>query len=232
MAWAYSFSKIGPALGRIQHVLGLVHAELFQDRRQLLFEDFLHPQFHAVLEDQVERLHRELLADAVHTPDPLLDPHRIPRQIVVDDDVGELQVQTFATGIGRNENAGLLCELPLDSPPLLQVHRAVEANDREAVLLQELPQHVLRRHELGEDQVLQLRVVLLPLVLVQDVEQGFGSCVRPLGLTATCQIEQQPHFLFLVLLARPAGSPSSSSNCSWLSCSSAIGLRAAPHRSL
>ena len=125
--------------------------------------------------------------------------HRIPRQIVVDDDVGELQVQTFATGIGRDENSGLLCELPLDSPPLFQVHRTVEADDREAVLLQEVPQHVLRRDELGEDQVLQLRVVLVPLVLVQDVEQGLGPCVRPLRLTAAGQIEQQPHFFLLVL---------------------------------
>ena len=70
----------GPALGGIQNVLRLVHAELIEDRRQLLFEDFLHPQFHAVLEDQVERLHRELLADTIHTPDALLDPHRVPGQ--------------------------------------------------------------------------------------------------------------------------------------------------------
>ena len=72
-------------------------------------------------------------------------------------------------------------KLPLDSPPLFQVHRPVEADDREAVLLQKVPQHVLRRNELGEDQVLQLRVVLFPLVLVEDVEQGLGPCVRSLA---------------------------------------------------
>ena len=93
----------GSALGGIQHVLRLVHAELVENGRQLFFEDFLHPQFHAVLEDQVECLHRMLLTDTVHTPDALFNPHRIPGQIVVDDDVGELQVQTLTTGIGRNE---------------------------------------------------------------------------------------------------------------------------------
>jgi len=140
----------------------------------------------------------------VHPPDALLDPHRVPGQVVVDDDVGELQVQTFPTGVGRDEDAGLLCELPLHPPPLLQVHRPVEAHDREAVLLQEVPQHVLRRHELGEDQVLQLRVVLIPLVLVEDAEQRLGPCVRPLGLTAAGQFEQQLDLLLLVLKASQA----------------------------
>ena len=132
--------------------------------------------------------------------------HRVPGQVVVDDDVGELQVQTFATGVGRNKNSSLLCELPLDPPPFFHVHRTVKADDREAMLLQEVPKHVLRRHEFGEDQVLQLRVVLVPLILIQDVEQGFGPCVRPLRLTAPGQIEQQPHFLLLVFQSGQAGS--------------------------
>ncbi len=69
-------------------------------------------------------------------------------------------------------------------------------------------QHVmrlLRRHELGEDQVLQLRVVLVPLVLVEDVEQRLGPCVRPLGLTAAGQIEQQLHLFLLVLKSSQPG---------------------------
>ena len=80
-----------------------------------------------------------LLADPVHPPDPLLDPHRVPGQVVVHDDVCELEVQAFATGIGGNKDAGLFGELPLDPPPLVQVHRAVQADDREPVLLPGVP---------------------------------------------------------------------------------------------
>ena len=107
-----------PALGGVEHVLGLVHAELVEDGQELVLQDLTDPQLHAVLEDEVERLHRVLLADAVHTTDPLFDPHRVPRQVVVDHDVGELEVQALATGVRRDQDAGLLGEALLDPPPL------------------------------------------------------------------------------------------------------------------
>ena len=45
-----------------------------------------------IRKDQIERFDSVLLTDTVNTSDPLLDSHRIPRQVVVHDDVGELQV--------------------------------------------------------------------------------------------------------------------------------------------
>ena len=42
------------------------------------------------------------LADTVHAANALFDAHRVPRHVEVDDDVAELQVQTFTTGIRRN----------------------------------------------------------------------------------------------------------------------------------
>jgi hypothetical protein len=47
------------------------------------------------------------LPDAVHTADALLKPHGVPEDIVVDDDMAELQVQPFPTGVGGDEDAGL-----------------------------------------------------------------------------------------------------------------------------
>ena len=72
------------------------------------------------------------------------------------------------------------------------------------MLLQELPEHLLGGDELGEDQELQLRVVLLPLVVVEDVEQRLRSGVRTLGLAAAGEVEEQAHLALLVLEPRQA----------------------------
>ncbi len=46
------------------------------------------------------------LADAVNTPEALLDPVRVPRQVVVDHQMrAALQVRAFARGIGRRADA-------------------------------------------------------------------------------------------------------------------------------
>ncbi len=45
-----------------------------------------------------------LLAVAVDAPDPLLDPHGIPWQIVVDEKVAELEIQSFATNFRRQQH--------------------------------------------------------------------------------------------------------------------------------
>lgn len=165
----------------------------------------MHPKLHTVLEDEVERLDRVLLANAVHSPDTLLDLHWIPRKVVIDDDVGELQIQTFAACVRGHQDAGFLRKLAQDTPPHLKVHRPVEADHCEAVLLKKIPEHILRRNELRENEVLQLGVVLISLVLVEDVEQGFGPCVRSLRPTTVGQFEQQFDFLFFVLKSSQPG---------------------------
>ena len=48
---------------------------------------------------------------AVATADPLLDPLRVPRQVVVDDGVAELQVQPFRPRFRRDQGRGPLPEL-------------------------------------------------------------------------------------------------------------------------
>ena len=49
---------------------------------------------------------RVLLADPVDAADPLLDPHRVPRQVVVDEEVAELEVAPLAAGLGADRAPG------------------------------------------------------------------------------------------------------------------------------
>ncbi len=47
-----------------------------------------------------------VLADTIHSTDTLFDSHRIPRQIVVDEQVAELEVPTLTTSLGAYEHLG------------------------------------------------------------------------------------------------------------------------------
>ena len=48
------------------------------------------------------------LADPVDAAEPLLDPVRVPRQVVVDHQVRALQVQALAGGVGGDQHPGVL----------------------------------------------------------------------------------------------------------------------------
>ena len=52
-----------------------------------------------------------LLAVAVDAADALLDALRVPRQVVVDDRVAELEVQALGAGFGRDEDLRSVSEL-------------------------------------------------------------------------------------------------------------------------
>ena len=45
-----------------------------------------------------------MLADAVDAPEPLLDPVRVPRQVVVDHQVRGLEVQALAGRVGGEQD--------------------------------------------------------------------------------------------------------------------------------
>ena len=54
--------------------------------------------------DQVKGVDPAALADAVHAPDALLEPHRVPRQLEVDHQpAGVMQVQAFGGRVGRQQ---------------------------------------------------------------------------------------------------------------------------------
>ena len=114
--------------------------------------------------------------DAAHA---LLEPVRVPRDVVIEEDVAALEVDAFAGRLGGDEHLNrALPELLLGVQPgagvvaRADVHAAVNGADREAPLAQLLHEVVERVLELGEDEQPLLRVVEEALLLQQVVELG------------------------------------------------------------
>ena len=71
------------------------------------------------------------LADAVHAAEALLDAVGVPRQVVVDDEVGPLKVDALAGGIGGDQDEAVLVlgEPCLDAAAVLARRAAGDAHD-------------------------------------------------------------------------------------------------------
>src|SRR6266545_1724411 len=63
-----------------------------------------------VLRPEVHDVHLALLAQPVHAAYPLLDPKRVPREVVVDDRPRELQVPALPARLRAQEHLGVLLE--------------------------------------------------------------------------------------------------------------------------
>ena len=63
------------------------------------------------LVEKVDDDHIELLAVAVASADALLDALRIPRQVVVDDQIAELQIDPFGGGFGGDHDGRFVAEI-------------------------------------------------------------------------------------------------------------------------
>ena len=142
-----------------------------------------------------------LLADTIHPANALFDPHGVPRHVEVDDDVTELQVQTFTAGIRRNQHAHILGERLLRTGARFQIHAAVERRHRETTAFQEVGQHGLGGHELGEDQHLQRRIAFFLLQLVDQLQQRFSLGIGACGFGLPRQVQQHLNFRLLQLPA-------------------------------
>src|SRR5262249_31259638 len=148
-------------------------------------------QFDRSFEREVEGANDVLLANAVDATNPLLQLHRVPREVVIHDNVAELQVQTFAASIGRDEHLGLIGKTPLDVPALLQIQRPVEAHHGKASPLQKVGEHGLSWNEFGKDKDLESRIVLLALLPLHAVEQRLSLDVWATGFATARRREQQ-----------------------------------------
>ena len=68
---------------------------------------------------------RMALADPVDAADPLLDPHRVPGHVVVDQRAAELEIQPLGGGVGAQEQIGVAVSesaldlLAVNPPPLV-----------------------------------------------------------------------------------------------------------------
>ena len=157
-------------LGRVEHITGLVDAELVEDDSQFLFQHLAHTVLHRAVKDEVDSSHNVILTDTIHTTDTLFKPHRVPGDVVVDYHMAELKVQAFAACICRNQNARVLCERFLDTFTFIHVHGAVQADYREASITQELFEHPLGGHKFREHEYLEVRVAFFLLQTVNPVQ--------------------------------------------------------------
>ena len=185
--------------GGIQHVAGLIHAKFFEDDGELYFQHVAHAKFHAVGKQEIDGADHRLLANTIHAANTLLDPHGIPRDVEINNDVAKLKIQAFATGIGGNENADFLGECLLHLLAFVHAHAAVEARDGNAAIAEKLRQHLLGGHELGEHKQLHVRVAFLFLELVNPFQQRLGFGVRAAGLDLASGGKQQFHLGSFVL---------------------------------
>ena len=130
------------------------------------------------------------LADPIDAADALLDPHGVPRHVVVDQRAAELEVQPFGRGVGAQQQVGVaVAEAALDlfavddSPLVVVADRTLaaaagEAQQPVAPLPEGAPQKVhgvgvLREHhDLG---------VSVPRQLVQVPDQPSELAVRRQG---------------------------------------------------
>ena len=78
--------------------------------------------------DEVPQAADLRLADAVDAAEALLDPVRVPRQVVVDHQVRGLEVEALAGGVGGQQDlaVGVLGELLGDLPALAAAYAAVD----------------------------------------------------------------------------------------------------------
>ena len=128
-----------------------------------MLQHFADAKLDRIFKHEIDRPHRFGLADPIHSADSLFQPHRVPGDVVVDDDVSKLQVQSLAAGVSRDEYAMRFPESILSLLAFLHIHGAIQGNDRNAPDFQKLFQHLLGRYEFGEDQYFQIRFVFLRL---------------------------------------------------------------------
>src|SRR6266516_25648 len=87
------------------------------------FDDRL--TFFRVAGHEIERVHITLLADAVNAAKPLLQARRVPRQVVVDHQSAELEIDALACRFSRHADLLLGPKLLLSTPAFMRVHPAV-----------------------------------------------------------------------------------------------------------
>ena len=137
-----------------QHVEDLVASECLTDLVELLEEPHEDLTLARVLGHQVEDEHLTGLAVAVDAAHPLLQPVRVPGDVVVDHQVAELQVDALAGRLGGDQHLGLVLEDALGRDPVLQTHPAVDGAHRVAPSADALLQVRECVSRLSEDQYL------------------------------------------------------------------------------
>src|SRR4051812_23895233 len=107
---------------------------------------------------EVEDRNWMFLANSVDSTDALLDLHRIPREVVIHDDVTELEVASFSAGLGADEYLRPLASSEAFHGCVLLGGRLLPVEHLDLGEVGELSrQHVLRFAEFREDEHLRIR---------------------------------------------------------------------------
>src|SRR5690606_14244355 len=120
------------------------------------------------------------LANPIKSADPLLNHHRIPWKVVIDHDVGELEVAPLATGFRRNHDLGRVSELADRPLLLLQVDCSVKTDNSIPSRVEHLMQKPLGLNKASEDKAL-LGGILLERGINEPCQQGHRLRVSKLA---------------------------------------------------
>ena len=153
------------------HVEHRVVVEGIADLPELVQQPPQHAAFDGVGRHEVEDQAVAPLPVAVDAAHALLQPVRVPRDVVVEQDVAALQVDAFAGRLGGDQHLDLAVAEPLlgvqPRPRFVaraRLHAAVDAARGEAPRREPLQQVIERVPELGEDQQPLIRPVEEPLI--------------------------------------------------------------------
>ena len=106
-------------------------------------------------------------------PHALFQTNGIPRYVVVDHEPAELEVDTFAGGLGRDEDLSIFAELALGVDArawrvaVANLHSAVDLGDGQVPLAEFADQIIERILVLGENEELELGVLENALISEQ-----------------------------------------------------------------
>src|SRR5438552_279444 len=115
-----------------------------------------------------------VLADPVDPPKPLFEARGVPRQVVVDHEPAELEVDALARGLCRNANLAAGAELLLGALALARVHTPVDLAGRVTPSIQMLA-------EVGEGVAVFREDKELATAVGQLVELGLGETLAESG---------------------------------------------------
>jgi hypothetical protein len=144
--------------------------------------------FAGFLGDEIPEVADLLLADAVDAAEALFEAVRIPRQVVIDHQVGVLKVDAFTGGVGGDQDAnfGVGTKDRLNAAALIAVGAAVDGDDGVAVAQHSgnfLVQIVQCVAVLGKDDELALATAGIAHggVVLQDAGEFVPFAVLPRG---------------------------------------------------
>src|SRR5262249_10760858 len=121
---------------------------------------------------EIEHEYLALLTNAIDASDALLDGHRIPRHVEIDQRIAELYVAALAARFGAKEHRHSRAEIDNGGVLVWAAHAAFKAREGEPFTRQKVGEVIERLVVVDEDQLLLIRIA------PQQVQQGRLASAR------------------------------------------------------